>query len=329
MIWRKRTLLFVLPKRFEMTECLVSICIPTYNQVISLKRCLDSIIEQSFVDYEIIITDDTRTNNVKIFIENYNFLNKPYLYKQNNIQLGSPANWNEAIKLAKGKYIKVLHHDDWFTYPNSLQEFVNCLENNPQASIGFVSSRNINLETFEIINMNTPTDINILKIEKKPILLVCGNQIGSPSATIFRKYNMQYFDENLVWYVDTECYTNILTNQKNILSFCPLDAISNGVSNLQISRKCENDVKINIYEFFYYLNKYQIANLKEKEIFDAALMHIFKFNLKSILDIKILYEGVLPSGLNIIFILKKYFGENISFKILKNQSINKIIRFLI
>ena len=42
----------------------VSICIPTYNQVIYLKRTIDSVFEQTYTDYEIIITDDSPTDVV-------------------------------------------------------------------------------------------------------------------------------------------------------------------------------------------------------------------------------------------------------------------------
>ena len=316
-------------KKFKMSNCLVSICIPTYRQVVSLERCLNSILEQSFDSYEIIITDDTRTDEVKNFVENYNFQSKPYRYQKNSKQLGSPANWNEAIQLAKGKYIKVLHHDDWFAYSNSLQEFVNCLENKPEASIGFVSSRNVNLETNEIININRPSKEYIKKVEQTPIFLACGNQIGSPSATIFRKFDRNYFDENLIWYVDTEAYTNILTHQKSILSFNSLDAISIGIGNLQVSRDCENNERINIYEFFYYINKHGINNLKDKDIFFSALTHIYKFKLCSVLDIKKNYQGALPSGLKLIFFIKKLLGEKKSVRVFYNRYTNRLIRFLI
>src|SRR5688572_6037089 len=108
----------------------VSICIPAYKNASALAKCLNSILCQSFSDFEIIITDDTRDDTIKNLVQNIDFGNKKFIYKHNPVQLGSPENWNAAIKLAGGEYIKVLHHDDWFTDEHSLKVFVDLLENN-------------------------------------------------------------------------------------------------------------------------------------------------------------------------------------------------------
>jgi glycosyltransferase involved in cell wall biosynthesis len=51
----------------------VSICIPAYNQTEYLRKNLDSILMQSFVDYEVILTDDSTTNEVRDLVEVYDF----------------------------------------------------------------------------------------------------------------------------------------------------------------------------------------------------------------------------------------------------------------
>ena len=62
-------------------------------------------------------------------------------YYKNPQCLGAAANWNAAISKARGEYIKIMHHDDWFTDENSLREFVNMLEEHPEACLGFSGSR--------------------------------------------------------------------------------------------------------------------------------------------------------------------------------------------
>ena len=62
-------------------------------------------------------------------------------YIHHNPSLGSPANWNYALKQAKGAYIKIMHHDDYFTNPDSLSEFVALLDSNPKASFAFSATK--------------------------------------------------------------------------------------------------------------------------------------------------------------------------------------------
>lgn len=90
----------------------VSVCIPTYNQIENFKRAFESVISQEYSDYEIIVTDDSTNDEISNYLQ---FRNSPHVvrYYKNSPRLGAPANWNRAISLAKGKYIKILHHDDW------------------------------------------------------------------------------------------------------------------------------------------------------------------------------------------------------------------------
>src|SRR3989344_6387452 len=97
----------------------VSICIPTYKQVDYLRKTLNSVLVQDFHDYELIITDDSSDDSVKNLLKEFDFKGK-LKYYHNKIALGSPANWNYSLKQATGEYIKILHHDDFFTADNSL-----------------------------------------------------------------------------------------------------------------------------------------------------------------------------------------------------------------
>ena len=120
-------------------EIIVSICIPAYKRADFLERCLDSILQQSFQQYEIVITDDSPTDELKPLSEK----DERIVYVKNEQPLGSPANWNKAISLAKGKYIKIMHHDDWFSSPDALSRFVQALEENPSSLFAFSASRQV------------------------------------------------------------------------------------------------------------------------------------------------------------------------------------------
>src|SRR5690606_10656805 len=106
-----------------MNRPLISICIPAYKNEEYVKRLLDSISVQTFRDFEVIVTDDSRSTALQILCDS--FRNRfPITYYANEAQLNTPGNWNRAISYAKGEWVKLMHDDDWFTGADSLQKFV-------------------------------------------------------------------------------------------------------------------------------------------------------------------------------------------------------------
>jgi glycosyltransferase involved in cell wall biosynthesis len=90
---------------------LFSIIIPTYNRDLLIVRAIDSILDQSFEDFEIIIIDDGSTDNTKKVIKNYTDPRVKYIYQENSER---SAARNNGIKNALGIYICFLDSDDQF-----------------------------------------------------------------------------------------------------------------------------------------------------------------------------------------------------------------------
>src|SRR5688500_14571649 len=105
-----------------MASAVISICIPAYKNTLFLKRLLDSIAEQTYQDYEVIITDDSPDDIVEKFVQGYQKIPSIFYYR-NPYSLGTPENWNEAIRKSTGTWIKLMHNDDWFSGPDSLALF--------------------------------------------------------------------------------------------------------------------------------------------------------------------------------------------------------------
>ena len=103
---------------------LFSVVIPTYNSYEKLFRAIDSILKQSFQDFEIIIVDDGSSDNTGIEIQPFLSTNIHYFYKTN----GGPASArNSGIRKARGKYICFLDADDEFM-ENKLLEYSKVLK---------------------------------------------------------------------------------------------------------------------------------------------------------------------------------------------------------
>jgi glycosyltransferase involved in cell wall biosynthesis len=267
-----------------MNNIKVSICIPTYQQVEYLKKTLDSIQLQDFDNYEIIVSDDSRNSLVENLILTYPS-SFPLRYFKNEQQLGSPQNWNKAISYARGEYIKLLHHDDWFTSKNSLSLFVKMLDENLYADFGFSATLVCDTKNnTRRIHRATKKQINRLK--EKPEILFLGNIIGSPSATIYRHAIKDEYDSKLTWLVDLDFYIRILRENKKF-SFCsdPLISTSDGAEH-QITQSCINNPKIDLFEHIYLYNRLSKPN-KYGFRYLYFLLSLFKrYKIRAYLDLK-------------------------------------------
>ena len=96
-------------------EVKISIIIPVYNVEKYLHECLDSIINQTFTDIEIICVDDGSTDKSSEILEEYEQKDKRFtVISQPN--KGVSAARNRGMQQAKGKYIMFVDSDDWLAH---------------------------------------------------------------------------------------------------------------------------------------------------------------------------------------------------------------------
>ena len=104
---------------------LVSVIIPTYNRAKLLKRAIESVLNQTFQDFELIVVDDGSTDDTKEIVKSFNNQKIIYIYQENFGGAALPK--NVGIKMAQGKYIAILDSDDeWL--PEKLQKQVTLFE---------------------------------------------------------------------------------------------------------------------------------------------------------------------------------------------------------
>lgn len=115
----------------------VSIIIPTYNCESFIDKTIQSVIDQTYKDWELIIVDDFSNDNTRKILSEWQKKDERIHLILLDRNSGGPAHpKNVAIKEAVGKYIAYLDHDDeWF--PEKLEKQINILENDPK--IGFIS----------------------------------------------------------------------------------------------------------------------------------------------------------------------------------------------
>jgi glycosyltransferase involved in cell wall biosynthesis len=248
----------------------VSICIPTYKHPQHLARTLQSILSQSFQDYEIIITDDSDNPEVQAILNSFNWQITP-IYVQNQPILGVPNNWNFCLSLAKGEYIKFMFYDDYFLHQYSLAHFVEALDNHPDCNIAFSSALVADLSVnLYYVNQITSEQIDLMR--KIPQVLILKNYIGMPSQTIFRKNTQLTFDPQLKWMVDLDFYLNILKRNSNFINLAePLVGLVIDKHNL--SHHCRDNAQIEVFENFYLYEKH-ISALSSPSLFQKNLINL-------------------------------------------------------
>lgn len=112
----------------------VSVIIPAYNRAQFLPRAIDSVLAQTYKDFEVLVVDDGSTDDTKKVLEQYNGKIK-YFYKDNG---GSSSARNHGIENSSGEYIAFLDSDDiWM--PEKLSIQVDVLDKNK--NVGLVYSR--------------------------------------------------------------------------------------------------------------------------------------------------------------------------------------------
>lgn len=126
---------------------LISILLPTYNtNPTYLRSCIDSVLSQSYDNWELCISDDNSTSEqtkdvIKEYVEKYD--NVIVTFRKENGHISKSS--NTALSMAKGDYISLLDHDDILP-PNALFEVVNAINKNPEVDLIYTDEDKIDHE---------------------------------------------------------------------------------------------------------------------------------------------------------------------------------------
>lgn len=126
-------------------SALVSVILPVYNGEQFLRDSIDSIIAQSYSNWELLILDDCSTDRTAIIANEYATKDHRIKYFRNEKNLQLPENLNRGFSLAKGTYLTWTSDDNRYL-PEALQRMVSVLDNHPEADFVFASCKIINAE---------------------------------------------------------------------------------------------------------------------------------------------------------------------------------------
>ncbi len=194
---------------------LVSICIPVYNKQEYVSATIQSVLNQTYENFELIIVDDCSTDNSGKVVKG--FTDKRIRYICNKQNLGAEGNWTKLLGLAGGKYVKLLCCDD-ILYPECISAQVGVLEDPDNSDVLLVTCNKdvIDWSGKIIMTRKFPGKRghwNGVSAIKKSVRFGT-NIIGEPSAGLFRagilKSKSVFLDGNLLYVIDLDFWSKMM-----------------------------------------------------------------------------------------------------------------------
>ena len=177
----------------------VSICIPTYEMggkgTQFLEHSLQRIVSQSHKDIQVVVSDHSGDNSVQDLCLKWSD-SVDIKYIRNQAYRGnSSSNTNNAVAYADGDIIKILFQDDWLLDNDSIAlQVESFIQSDARWSIAACVHTN---------------DDGVIKDEHQPSFndnILFTNTLSSPSTLMVYKDSYEPFDNELLWYMDTDCY---------------------------------------------------------------------------------------------------------------------------
>jgi len=174
----------------------LSVAIPTSdmkNKGFFLKRLLESLWDQTFQDFEIVVTDNSTDSEISDICKYY----RTGIRYFNNPRKGMAINTNEAIKNSLGELIKIIYMDDFLAHNRSLEKIVKKFSGHWLVT-GCTHVMDDKDERFNNHFPNLSNDIHL-----------GNNTIGSPSVLTIKNDNPLLFDEEMQWLLDCDYYKRL------------------------------------------------------------------------------------------------------------------------
>ncbi len=179
----------------------VSITIPCYEMkgygAENLSYALESIAKQTYKNIEVIISDHSSDSKIEELCEKYSSLLDIKYLKYEYKRGSSSANVNNCIRNSSGDIIKILFQDDYLYNKNAIRNIVKEFD---QDTNWLVTSFYQTYDRKHLFSHPAPYLTNNL---------LYGNTIGPPSGLSMINKDVLYFDEELLWWMDTDYYKRL------------------------------------------------------------------------------------------------------------------------
>ena len=171
----------------------VSVVLPNYNHEKHLNSRIDSILNQTFTDFEVIFLDDASHDNSLSIIEAYADPRITHIVKNSQNSGSTFLQWKKGLELAKGEYIWIAESDDAAS-PLFLSTLVNKLDDDPKLAVAFSASKWIDQNGSVIHETNHESENLWDATELITGDFLKGTVIYNASSAVFRKEGISNVD---------------------------------------------------------------------------------------------------------------------------------------
>ncbi|MFA6587799.1 MAG: DUF5672 family protein [Patescibacteria group bacterium] len=264
---------------------LISVGLPVYDMHglghIFLKHSLDILINQSFKDFDVIVSDYSADKVIKNLCQSYTGRLDIKYFKNTDPTGGMSANTNNAIRHATGKIIKILFQDDFLYDEKSLQ----------------IIAENFDLEKDNWLvtacehSKDGKTFFRPFYPRYNHKILLGNNTISSPSVLSIKNDNPLLFDPKLKWLMDCDYYKRCYDKFGEPKIVNQIAAV-NRIGDHQIS-KTEADEHLRKVEYKYVKEKNSIKNASKIRLPDVTLVAVSGINPTGVIKaLEISMDGI-------------------------------------
>lgn len=267
----------------------VSILMPVYNTAPYLREAMDSMLSQTFTDFELIVLNDCSPDNAEEILDTYDDPRIVRYRGEKNVGLSNVL--NVGIEMARGKYIARMDSDD-ISLPNRLQVQVDYLETHPEIDLVSVGMRLFGAKEEVWIREQNPEKVKIEALFHSPVL---------HASSVWRKDSFEKhglrFRQEMVPAEDYDLWTRALTKGLKLANLPEVlykYRLHSSQATLRTDKTAE---KSRIVQKEYLRSALPVLSEKSIEAFPKKLWPVFFANMKSgFFDWKLLAKRLYKVG---------------------------------
>ena len=210
----------------------ISVIMPAYNASLYIKEAIESVLSQTYDDFEFIIINDGSTDSTLDLIKS--FSDKRIILVNNEINLGIIKSRNIGIDLAKGKYIAKMDADD-INLPSKFERQIKYLEQNPHVAV--LATKLALIDNCSVLQSVWPEDYYISSRNQIKATLPIINCIGQPTVMMVAemakkiRYNADYIkNEDWGFWLDVLSKNYIIEKLDEVLLYYRIHSESTTVN---------------------------------------------------------------------------------------------------
>lgn len=203
---------------------MISVIIPVYNVEDYIHICINSVLKQTYQDFEIICIDDASTDSSLEILEFFAYKDSRIKILKNDFRRGAGFSRNRGLDLAQGKYISFLDGDDWFS-PNAFEILIEKAEKDKLDLLMFKNivfyeePHQFGMEEYydmEFMNKYENTVFNHFDLDKTKLFKMS----NAPWNKLYRKLfldenNIRFPNEDLI-HEDNPFFYKVITSARRI-----------------------------------------------------------------------------------------------------------------